>query len=195
MRIANATGSALVAFGWHHECGYGPEVTIPPGEAKNLFGPYMGERYGEPCWAVIPGGVVCHEDADGNDRYRVAQGHQLTMKMGDVGCNIRHYADARGVSDDEYKAHLSAGPVEKMPDFPFGIDPSQPLCISGRVYLEVEGYGACSFTDPYESVISLANQVMVLHTGKLAIVNYTRDYLTIVAWDEKSGHLKVKISK
>ena len=70
MRIKNETSFPLIAFGWHEERGFGPEVTIAPGEAKNIFGPYLGDMDDGHCWLAIPGAVTCHEAADKGDRGR-----------------------------------------------------------------------------------------------------------------------------
>lgn len=59
-----------------------------------------------------------------------------------------------------------------------------------RVTVEVEGVGSAPFDQPYESIASLASQIIAIETAKTVICN-SSDFV-VTGWDPESRHLTVK---
>lgn len=94
MQVTNKTSYPLVAFGWHLQRGYGEDVTINPGETKEVLGPYLGEMDG-PCHVLVPGEISCQEGPDDGNGFQVTLGSQLNLKSDSVGVTVRHHSESR----------------------------------------------------------------------------------------------------
>ncbi len=58
------------------------------------------------------------------------------------------------------------------------------------VRVTVEGHGSLRFTEPFESIMGLAGQVVVMDTGKATI--FSSSDFEFVSWDEKERVVTVK---
>ena len=91
MNIVNKTSFPVIALCWHKQYGYGYEVTIDPGQSKEVSGPYIGEMGEGSCRLAMPGEITCHEDEDGESGFYVSDGNQLSLGNGESGITIRHH--------------------------------------------------------------------------------------------------------
>lgn len=106
MKIINATSFNVIAYATVHDCEYGPDVVIKPGESGELIGPYVGKIRGRACFRIIDvPTIICTEKPDdllGNNIFHVEKGGQLylevmkiqVLKIGDVSVTVRHHEDA-----------------------------------------------------------------------------------------------------
>lgn len=95
MKVSNTASYPLIAFGWHVQRGYGNDVTINPGETKEVLGPYLGEMDGGSCHVLVPGEISCQEDPDDDRGFQVGLGNQLNLKSDNVGITVRHHSEPR----------------------------------------------------------------------------------------------------
>ena len=97
MDITNSTSFEVIAFGWHTDRGYGDDVSIQPGETKEVNGPFIGEMGGGDCHILIEGEINCHEGPDDENGFQVLEGAQLSLAAGDKGITVRHHSEDRQI--------------------------------------------------------------------------------------------------
>jgi len=95
MKVTNNTSFVVIAFGYRAPQGYAEDVEIPPGETKDVNGPYLGEMDGEACHVAILGEVICQEEPDDDDGngYQISLGNPIYLFDDDRGITIRHHED------------------------------------------------------------------------------------------------------
>ena len=107
MKVINETSFPIIAFGIDTEIGYGNDVTIQPGESKDVSGPYLGEMGGGSCHICIEGEVICQENPDDENGFRIAKGAPICLQADRKGVTIRHHEDSVEEHVIEWRAQNS----------------------------------------------------------------------------------------
>lgn len=97
MQVTNSAAFPVIAFTWHTQVGYGEDVLIQPGQSVDISGPFVGELEGRDCFIAAFGSIICHEEADEENRFFIASDCQINLQSGNIGVTVRHYSENRKI--------------------------------------------------------------------------------------------------
>lgn len=93
MQVKNDTLSPVIAVCSFSSFGEGEHGLIQPNASKQILGPPISKIEGRVCYAVITGVIICHDNPDNTNGFRVTKGYPLHIKKGNSHITIMHHLD------------------------------------------------------------------------------------------------------